>query len=343
MRLDSANRSFAALVICALLLGMYVFCGAVGCVLVPLLVTRVAHDGLTGITGGGDGLLPALLFVGLVAAGFALGIRSLRRQIGSSRRLAKRVRSLGLALPGDLAKAAGRTGLAGRVVLVDSPEWFSFAYGALTPRVAVSRGLFEGVSAEELRAVLEHERYHVRNLDPLKVMIVRTLPATFFLMPTLGDLRLRYIAGRELAADRRAVKACGRRALVSALLKVVRGPAWSELEVAAAIGGQELVELRVQQLESGSEPKLTGLSSAGLARSLLGALMFTGVFIASIVGFGGPSAVSRAVGVTLSVGEILGSMMCVVPFAVSGLLVYCWVAWRAREPLTDQRQATTIL
>src|SRR6478672_10137934 len=37
----------------------------------------------------------------------------------------------------------------------------------LTPRVAVSRGLLEGVSDDELRAVLEHERYHVCNLDPV--------------------------------------------------------------------------------------------------------------------------------------------------------------------------------
>lgn len=342
MRLDSANRSFAALVICSLLLGMYVFCGAVGCVLVPLIVSRVARHGLSGIVGGGHDLLPALLFVGLVAAGGVLGARSLHRQVISSRRLAERVRSLALPLPDELADAAGRAGLAGRVVFVDSSEWFSFAYGTLTPCVAVSRGLFHGISAEELRAVLEHERYHVRNLDPLKVLIVRALPATFFFMPVLGDLRLRYVAARELAADRRAVRECGRRALVGALLKVVRGPAWGELEVAAAIGGQELIDLRVEQLESGSEPKLAGLSPAGLALSLLGGLVFVGVFVASIVSFGGPSAVSQATGTSLSVGEILGGAMCVVPFAFGGLVLYRWVAWRAREPLTDQARTTTL-
>ena len=38
MRLDSANRSFLTLMSFALLLGMYVLCGAVGSVLMPLLV-----------------------------------------------------------------------------------------------------------------------------------------------------------------------------------------------------------------------------------------------------------------------------------------------------------------
>jgi Zn-dependent protease with chaperone function len=108
-------------------------------------------------------------------------------------------------------------------------------FGALTPRAAVSRGLFEGFAANELQAVLEHERYHVRNLDPLKVLVVRALPATFFFLPALGALRTRYVAARELAADRRAVQACGRKPLVAALMKVVRGPAWSELEVAPSL------------------------------------------------------------------------------------------------------------
>ncbi len=343
MRLDTANRSFATLVVSSLLLGVYVFCCAAGCVLIPLIASRVSHHGIGGLTDGSHNLLAAVLFVVLVSAGAVLGVRSLWRQVTASRVLALRVDSLALALPAELEQAATAAGLTGRVVLVDCPESFSFAYGALTPRVAVSWGLLEGVSAEELRAVLEHERYHVRNLDPLKVLIVRALPATFFFVPALGALRTRYIAGRELAADRRAVRACGRKPLVGALMKVVRGPAWSELEVAAAIGGSELLDLRVSQLESGQEPRLEGLTLADGALSVLGGLAFVGVFVASIVGFGGSSAVSRATGASVSLGEVLDSAMCVVPFALGGFAVYRGLAWRAREPLTDCSRTTTLL
>jgi Zn-dependent protease with chaperone function len=343
MQLDSANRNFTALVISSLLLGMYVLCGAVGCVLVPLIVSRASHHGMSGLLEGGHNLLPAVAFVVLVGGGVVLGARSLWRQIRASHVLGRRVQSLALELPDELLQAASRAGLDGRVVLVDCPEWFSFAYGALSPRVAVSRGLLEGVSAEELRAVLEHERYHVRNLDPLKVLIVRALPATFFFLPVLGALRTRYVAGRELAADRRAVQACGRKPLVSALMKVVRGPAWSELEVAAAIGGPELLDLRVAQLESGQEPRLTAFNPMSMALSALGVLVFTGAFIASIVNFGGPSAVSQATGTGMSLGDLLGGAMCVVPFAVGALVIYRWIAWRAREPLTRPSHTTTLL
>jgi hypothetical protein len=343
MRLDSANRSFAALVISSLLLGVYVLCGAVGCVLVPLIVSRVSHRGVSGLEEGGHNLLPAVAFVVLVGGGVVLGARSLWRQIGASRVLGRRVHSLALELPDELVQAATAAGLNGRVVLVDCKEWFSFAYGALTPQVAVSRGLLEGVSSEELRAVLEHERYHVRNLDPLKVLIVRALPATFFFLPALGALRTRYVAGRELAADRRAVQECGRKPLVSALLKVVRGPAWSELEVAAAIGGPELLDLRVAQLESGREPKLAAFNPTGVALSALGALVFTSAFVASIAGFGGPSAVAQATGTGMSLSDVLGGAMCVVPFAIGALAVYRWIAWRAREPLTGPPRTTTLV
>lgn len=343
MRLDSANRSFAALALCSLLLGVYVLCGVIGCVLAPLILSRLSDHGLGGLLGHGQDLLPALAFVVLVGAGVVLGARALRRGILASRSLARRVSSLALEPPRELAQAAAVAGLAGRVVLVDSEQWFSFAYGALTPRVAVSRGLLDGVSAEELRAVLEHERYHVRNLDPLKVLLVRALPATFFFVPALVALRARYVAGRELAADRRAVRACGREALVGALLKVVRGPGWGELQAAAAIGGPELLDLRVAQLESGSEPKLGALTARGVALSGLGALLFAGALIASIAGLGGRSAVAQATGTGISVSGLLGGAMCVIPFALGGLGIYRWIAWRARDPLTGPTPRTTVL
>jgi Zn-dependent protease with chaperone function len=341
--LDSANRSFAALAIGSLLLGVYVLCGAVGCVLLPLIVSRLSDHGFGGLVGDGQDLLPALAFVALVGAGVVLGARALCRGILASRALARRVDSLALPLPDELEGAAGAAGLAGRVVLVDSPEWFSFAYGALTPQVAVSRGLLDGVSDQELRAVLEHERYHVRNLDPLKVLLVRALPATFFFVPALAALGARYVAGRELAADRRAVLACGREPLVGALFKVVRGPAWGELQAAAAIGGSELLDLRVAQLESGSEPKLGAPTARGIALSAVGALLFVGALIASIAGLGGRSALSQATGSGMSVADLFGGAMCVLPFALGGFAVYRWIAWRARDPLTAHTPRTTVM
>jgi Zn-dependent protease with chaperone function len=333
VRLDTANRSFAGLLGASLLVGMFVFCGAVACVLAVLLVSRLAQDGIDALTSEGGAVWPALAFIAIVAAGAIFGVASLWRQARASRSLSRRVQALELPLPPQLAEAARRAGLAGRIALVDSDERFSFAYGALTPRVAVSLGLLGAASPDELAAVLAHERYHVRNLDPLKVLFARALPGSFFYMPALRCLHTRYVAGRELAADRRAVQAHGSRPLAGALFKVLRGPSWPELRVAAAIGGPELIDARIAQLESGSEPPVGAVTRGAILLSLLGALLLTGLFIASVIGFGGPSAAADVGGASLGPLDVAGAVLCAAPWAAGGWLAYRWLARRTQRQL----------
>lgn len=186
----------------------------------------------------------------------------------------------------------------------------SFVYGALTPRVAVSRGLVEGVTAVELRAVLTHERYHVENLDPLKLLVAQTLSAAFYFLPSVRSLRSRSLAGRELAADRCAVNACGRRPLASALLKVLEGPAWVEPHDVAAIGGAALLDVRVAQLETGVEPKTAPLATTRGVLSLVGAALFAAALLAS----------GSSLGVALSTADLLNALICAAPFGGAGML-----------------------
>jgi Zn-dependent protease with chaperone function len=330
---DTANRSLASLMGASLLVGMFAVCGALGCILAVLVASQIARHGIGALTSEGESLWPALVFIAVVGGGAAVGLWSLVRQIRASRHLAARVRGLALPASAELIQAAATARLTGRVVLLDSPERFSFAYGALAPRVAVSRGLFEAASALELEAVLQHERYHVRNLDPLKVLLARALPAAFFYLPAFRSLEQRYVASRELAADRRAVDSCGRKPLAGALLKVVRGPSWPELQTAAAIGGPELLDVRVAQLESGNEPQVAGPSRAVLAASVVGAAALTALFVASVVGFGGTSAVARATGTDLEPLDAAGAVLCAAPWAAGIWLGYRWLSRRSRRPL----------
>jgi beta-lactamase regulating signal transducer with metallopeptidase domain len=210
---------------------------------------------------------------------------------------------------------------------------FSFVYGVMTPRVAVSRGLLDRATSEELRAVLEHEHYHVRNIDPFKAVIVRVLSDALFFLPALNSLRTRYIASRELAADRRAVALYGRRPLAGALLKVVRGPDWSEQAGAAAISSPQLLDVRLIQLETGSEPKPEALDAKSVILSLGGAASFAVIFLVSVYGLGGATAVYHATGTGLVSATWLDTLTCTAPFAGAGLLIYSLVAVRANRPL----------
>jgi len=330
VRLDTANRNLLALAAAALVSTIWLLCGAAGCVLLALIAYDVTRDG-PGALIGDEALLPAAAFLALVGVGAALGLRSLARQAASSRRLARRLGDLELPVPEALGAAAARAGLTGRMTFVDSPEAFSFAYSALTPRVAVSRGLYECASPGELDAVLEHERYHVRNLDPLKVLLARGLPATFFYLPVLHELHLRYLAGRELAADRRAVDACGTPSLAGALVKVVRGPTWPELSTAAAIGGPELLGLRIAQLERGTEPELGAVAAHRIALTVLGIVALTASFVATVALSGGPSAITDATGMSLRPVDIALGLSCGIPLAVAGWALYRWLSQRARR------------
>jgi Zn-dependent protease with chaperone function len=333
MRLDRANRSFLVFVGAALLFGVTVLCGAIGDVLVPLSLARISHGGVLEMWRDRESLLAPFVFFVLIAAGLGLGARALVRQALASRVLSRRVCALASTTPEALVQAARQTGLAGRVVLLDAADSFSFVYGLMTPRVAVSRGLLERTTDDELRAVLEHERYHVRNIDPLKTAIVRVLSEALFFLPALDSLRARYVAGRELAADRRAVALCGRRPLAGALLKVVRGPIWSEQAGAAALSSPKLLDVRLLQLETGSEPRPEALDAKGMILSLAGAALFAVVFLVSVSCLGGTTAVYQATGTGLMAATGPDALTCTAPFAGAGLLIYSLVAVRARRPL----------
>jgi Zn-dependent protease with chaperone function len=333
MRLDQANRSFLAFVSVALLFGATVLCGVLGGVLVPLSLARISHGGLAGLWSDRASLLvPVALFLS-IAVGLGLGGRALMRQAVASRVLSRRVRALASTAPEALAQATRQTGLAGRVIFIDAADSFSFVYGVMTPRVAVSRGLLERATGDELGAVLEHERYHVRNIDPLKVAIVRVLSEALFFLPALNSLCARYVAARELAADRRAVALYGRRPLAGALLKVVHGPDWSEQGGAAAMSSPGLLDVRLIQLETGSEPKPEALDAKNVLLSLGAAALFAVMFLVSVSSLGGAAAVYHATGTGLASATWLDTLTCTAPFAGAGLLIYSLVAARAGRPL----------
>jgi Zn-dependent protease with chaperone function len=281
---DTANRAFLALAALALL--AYTLAGLGACALLAFVAYRFAVDGAHALTTGGMALALALVFLALTGAGALRGLWSLRCQLNATEALADSVRAARLPRDGRAGDVAARVGIR-RLDIVAAAEPFSFTYGSFFPRVATSRGLLDALSPPELQAVLEHERYHVKHLDPLKVLLARVFAAAFFYMPVLRDLRRRYVAGRELAADRRAVSACGTRALAGALAKVVGSPAWADLRTAAAIGDRELLDVRITQLETGREPILDPVSRTTVALSVLGGgLLLTGLGLAGVASDG---------------------------------------------------------
>jgi hypothetical protein len=178
----------------------------------------------------------------------------------------------------------------------------------------------------------------VSNLDPLKVMLARALPAGFFYLPVLRDCQRRYVAGRELAADRQAIESWGRSSLAGALLKVVRGPGWPELRAAAAIGGPELLDVRVSQLEAGTEPRVRGVSLFAMFLSVLGSVALLGAFLSTAGGAGGLLEIwgDMMPGMSPTPLGAARGVLCAAWIGIPGWLTYRWLARRAQTNLTRQ-------
>ena len=186
---------------------------------------------------------PAVIAVALLAVSATRGLGSASRQLLRTRRSVHPLLALARTSP-RLAAACAYAGVDPTIVFeVTAPTSTSFCCGLLRRRIIVTSALIDGLTADELAAVLAHEAEHVRAFDPARMLAARCGSVAFFWLPVAADLRDRYLVTKELAADRAAVKWVGARVFGSALLKVSgSGP-----EGTAAFGDGTL-NLRVDAL-----------------------------------------------------------------------------------------------
>jgi len=196
----------------------------------------------------------------------AVGSRALRALVRTSKR----------AMPPDVATEAAALGCAASLEVVAGAEPFAITYGLLRPRILVSAGLATALAPAEIRAVLAHEREHLRHRDPLRLLATRLLAAWCCYLPAAHWFADWAALRRELAADRAAAGCTGRGVLAAALLKLASTPPYPTVG-AASPGGSEpwSLEARVTQLENGRPPRqqvaINRLLASGGALVLLGA------------------------------------------------------------------------
>lgn len=97
----------------------------------------------------------------------------------------------------------------------------AFCGGVLRPRVYLSHGAFDGLTDDELRAVVAHEQHHVRRREPLRLAVRSVVQEMLFFVPVLSSLDARLRVVEELRADQMAVRrsAGDPRPIASALLR----------------------------------------------------------------------------------------------------------------------------
>ncbi|MEW6020088.1 MAG: M56 family metallopeptidase, partial [Pseudomonadota bacterium] len=98
---------------------------------------------------------------------------------------------------------------AGRVRLIPDEGLGAMTVGIFRPRIVLHGGLVRALSADELRAVVEHEDAHRRGRDNMMVAAAKAVTLTLFYFPWMKRAFQEMVRSLERAADGRAAAATG--------------------------------------------------------------------------------------------------------------------------------------
>ncbi|MFN2520783.1 MAG: M56 family metallopeptidase [Candidatus Limnocylindria bacterium] len=239
-----ADRAFALLF--ALAVGS-------GAILIALFATLIPHASILLTRGADDAQdVVALLLLLLALLGIGLGLGALFRQLSATAAFIRALLARKVAVPRDVQDIARGLGLSGLVDIVQDARPFSFCYWFLRPRICLSTGLLARLDGDEKRAVLLHERYHLRHRDPLRLVIARYFAAGLYVVPVVDELVSYYTLQKEIAADEEAVRETGEvRPLAAALYKLLPDADGVDLGLLVPVGSLSVTEARIEQLVNG--------------------------------------------------------------------------------------------
>lgn len=153
----------------------------------------------------GAGALLALIAAGVILFG--------ARQAWGEMQRRQTIKTLG-----TISRHHGRD----RIRVLDTFQPFAATVGLVRPRVLLSRGLLDALSADQNAVVRAHEATHCRRRDPLRLALARLGAAMH--VPATGRALFRALSlATEETADEGAAKAVGDRTRVAeTLVRVVR-------------------------------------------------------------------------------------------------------------------------
>lgn len=227
------------------------------------------------------------LVIGMGALAFAT-IRAAIILISSKRKSANFFLTTGVQSR-KLQKAVGK--LAGlqqqpEVKFLTDQEPLAFTSGLFKPKIYISDGLIDALTAKELEAVILHEYAHVKRKDNLAIFSMLFLRDFLFMLPLAHFLFRIYIREKENAADDYVVgEIKDPSTLASAILKLVRlnhfrkdpSPAYATFFPSKATAESRIVRL-VGQPAVNRKRELLNLALAFITSVLIIALLTGATF-----------------------------------------------------------------
>lgn len=245
----TANKSFYIL-FAVFILGIYILFGLLSKI-GPMMIShtvyfcqQVVSDFMITL----PHLLPPVM-IGLLSLIALIGFGLLLFQINKTQVFVSRLLKKKIATSMEIEKIASELGMEGKITVVKDRTYISFCYGLLNPRICISNTMVKSLNVGELKAVLVHESYHVKNRDPLKILLSQIAASMFFFIPTLRDVHNYFILSKEINADKLVIQSKGVKQLKLALLKLLSFSMPSISGVATFANSNDL-EQRIKVLTS---------------------------------------------------------------------------------------------
>lgn len=180
----------------------------------------------------------------------SFGLVSLLLQLVKTYRLFWEINPKKVSLTPGLQKVAGQVGFENKVLLIEDENLYSFCFGFLNPKIIITSGLVSRLTQKELEAVLLHGQAHLKNKDPLKLLIGKAVASMFFFLPIFRELYRNMEAANELIADSWTAEVQKDTVFLrGALRKIIAQPQVTFATV-PAISHPDHIEIRVHQLKN---------------------------------------------------------------------------------------------
>ncbi len=315
--------------------------GVVGVVALPLALLAVIGRGAAAPlwvvvhacsrAGAIAASLPIVLAFGLALSVWFLAIGHGWRHAVAADSVLRRAANQSIAPTSAVVAIARQLGIR-RLIVTDLPEPLAFCAGLLRPTVVVSLSLATSLAPGPLMAVLAHEAAHARRRDPLRQILCYAIARGVWVVPAARRgaeyLRLRF----ELAADRAAVRAAGRRALGEALLALHAAP--QPVRSHAVAGSGSVLATRIDALVTGSAAPRFSVERAAGVRSIVGVALSLLLVAAAVAGPGVGS--HPVVSMPMRPADVADMAL-----AWGLRLAAVGFAWKAARFLLDRRVGTT--
>jgi beta-lactamase regulating signal transducer with metallopeptidase domain len=215
------------------------------------------------------------LFIVILLFIFLTGLSFLIYQINKTRKFVNNLLLTKVKTPQRVNEIAKEVGILGKVVVIETNSLTSFCYGLTLPRICLSLNIVKKLTDNELKAVLLHEKYHLQNRDPLKVLLSQVAISMFFFVPILRDFHKHYSYSKEIHADQVVSHTKYAKDLKSALLKTLTSSS-PNLSGVAFFSGEGILEERVKALTS---PNFKLRIQLSLSKILISFLVFAFSFL----------------------------------------------------------------